>query len=95
MGRLIEALKAEGNTVNAFAVDSTLVPLEGRNQDGITKAAVNSKIGFQKFHPSAESHGDIISTTFDWINGLQDDHSSIFGETWASSVVSHEILSAR
>lgn len=88
LGRLVDVLSAEGNLVNAFSIDSTMVPLDGK-QEGIMKAAVNSKIGFQKFNPSAPSHNDIVNERFDWINGKYDLHSSVFGETWASSVVSH------
>ena len=87
LGRLSDALFADNYTVNAFSVDSTLIPLEGRQHEGI-KVAVNSKVGFQKFNPTAKRIDNIVNENFDWLNGMHGSYSSIFGETWSSSVVS-------
>lgn len=85
LGRLSDALFADNYTVNAFSVDSTLIPLEGRQHEGI-KVAVNSKVGFQKFNPTAKRIDNIVNENFDWLNGMHGPYSSIFGETWSSSV---------
>jgi hypothetical protein len=73
--------------VNAFAIDSTLAPLEG-TQDGIVRVAVHSKRGFQAFNPLERSMDNTVNEKFSWINGEQDSYSSMFTETWSSSLVS-------
>ena len=86
LGRLSDVLLKGNNIVNAFSVDSTLAALGGK-EDGITKIAVNSEVGLQLFNPSAKKN-DIVSEQFDWMNGEQESISSLFAETWSSSLVS-------
>ena len=85
LGRLVDVLSTE-YSVNAFAVDTGLVALEGNTMSAI-KTSVNSDIGFQKFNPSA-GKDDLINTQFGWINGEQESHSNFFGQTWSASLVS-------
>lgn len=85
LGRLSDVLLKGNNVVNAFSVDSTLAALGGK-EDGITKIAVNSEVGLQLFNPSAKEN-DTVSKQFDWMNGKQESISSVFAETWSSSLV--------
>jgi hypothetical protein len=86
LGRLTDSLSSDYN-VNAFAVDTNLVPLEG--EMAVLKTAVNSEIGFQRFDPSS-ADDDGLSTIFDLINGQQEPESNFFSQTWSSSLVSFE-----
>ena len=85
LGRLADVLSSKFN-VNAFALDTSLVALEG--SDGTPKTAVNSAIGFQKFNPSASKY-DIINSKLQWINGAHEASSNLFTQTWSSSLVSN------
>mmetsp|Transcript_15372 Transcript_15372/g.23177 ORF Transcript_15372/g.23177 Transcript_15372/m.23177 type:complete len:343 (+) Transcript_15372:2-1030(+) len=92
LGRLADHLTMNSrHVVNAFSIDSNADPIEGKRRD-ITKASVNSKLGFKKFNPSAFGDNDDVGDKFAWLNGEQDVHSSKFTETWSSSV--HETISA-
>lgn len=85
LGRLADELSSE-YSVNTFSVDTSLVALEGK-QNNVPKTAVNSEIGFHKFNPSALEE-DVINSQFGSINSEQEPHSSFFGQTWSSSLVS-------
>ena len=75
LGRLADVLSSTYN-VNAFAVDTSLVALEGAGEE-TPKTAVNSEIGFQKFNPSALEN-DVINAELQWINGGQNENSNFF-----------------
>ena len=84
LGRLADALSTK-YSVNAFAIDTSLVALEG-TKSGTPKTAVNSAIGFQKFNPSA-INDDTINSEMQWINGDHEVNSNFFSQTWSSSLV--------
>ena len=85
LGRLADALSKD-YSVNTFAVDTSLLALEGNKRD-VQKTALNSEVGFHKFNPSA-AEDDVINSQFDFINGEQESISNLFGQTWSSSLVS-------
>lgn len=85
LGRLADELSSE-YSVNTFAVDTSLLALEGKTKN-IPRTAVNSEVGFQKFNPSALEE-DVINSQFASINSEQETSSNLFGQTWSSSLVS-------
>lgn len=85
LGRLSDALHSNSYNVNAFAVDTSLVALEGQLQNA-KKVSVRSSIGFQVLNPSAPKSS--VSAAIPLLNGNMENHSGMYSKTWSSSLVS-------
>lgn len=87
LGRLLDAISTQkGSSVQAFAIDSDMIPIGG-TEVGLNKAAVNSKIGFKPFNQSPVRDNDAVYENFELLNGIQESHGSMNAETWSSSLV--------
>jgi len=84
LGRLADALKSQGNSVNLFAVDTSFKTLEGHTQ-AIRKIALDSTSGFAKLNPYDPNLN--MLQRGDQLNGDADGRSSVFSDTWASTWV--------
>ena len=82
LGRMSDVLARKGMKVNAFAIDDSLSATAGELSN-ITRVAVNSKTGFQRFNPSATES----LPRLDELNGETELQSNVFSETWSSFLV--------
>jgi hypothetical protein len=84
LGRVSDALARKGMKVNSFSIDDSLSAISGELSN-ITRVAVNSESGFQRFNPSASK----ALPKLDELNGETDLQSSVFSETWSSWLVGY------
>ena len=87
LGRMSDVLARKGMKVNSFAIDDSLSATAGELSN-ITRVAVNSETGFQRFNPSASEPLPRLND----LNGKTDLQSSIFAETWSSFMVRYLYL---
>jgi len=83
MGRLADALQSKKYNVEAFAIDTSLATLQGKD-DFTAKSAVSSLYGFEKFDPSSTNSS--LTNSIHTLNGESGTSNGFFSDIWSTSL---------